>query len=197
MAGKGRFVIGIAGNAGSGKSELAQVFKDLGAGVISADRIGWEVLKQESVKERLVKKFGQSIIDARGEVSRRCLGRLVFCNPLLRRYLDRVVHPEMLARIKQRIRSCPRRVVILDAALLFDWKIEKWFDWTILVAAPQSVKQGRLVKNGLPRELARRLLHGQMKDRVARRKADIVVRNTGSLGELKVQGRKLWRGIVR
>ncbi len=196
MARKGKIVIGIGGNAGSGKSELARVFKDLGAGVINADRIGWEVLRQESVKEKLVKRFGRSIIDGRGDVIRSRLGRLVFSNPRQRRYLNRVVHPKLLFRIRKRIRSCPKRIVVLDAALLFDWKIEPWFDWTILVTAPQALKEQRLVKNGLSRGRAHRLLGGQMKPGAARRKADIVIRNTGSLGELRRQGKRLWRGIV-
>lgn len=94
------------------------------------------------------------------------------------------------------IKTTKKKVVALDAALLLEWPMNKYFDWTILVTASKKRKVGRLVRNGMSRDLAEKVLGCQMKDRTAMKMADIVIRNNGSLAELRQKSRKVYERIT-
>ena len=53
-----KMVIGVTGNIGSGKTTVANIFKELGAKVIEADKIGHLLLEKKQVKRKLVPSFG-------------------------------------------------------------------------------------------------------------------------------------------
>ncbi len=57
-------VIGVYGIIGSGKSRVAQIFKEkYDFKIISADEIGHKVINLPEVKEKIVKEFGRSVLD--------------------------------------------------------------------------------------------------------------------------------------
>ena len=103
------FVIGLGGNAGSGKSAMARELGRLGAEVIDADRIGWSLLKKTApAYPRLVKVFGKAILDRRSNVDRKALGSIVFADAGARAELNRIVHPALLAEIRRRVKAAFR-----------------------------------------------------------------------------------------
>ena len=99
--------VGIYGRIGSGKSEVAKVFAEHGAAVISADQIGREVVDQnQSVLEALVDAFGEGIVDSNGRLKRRDLGRIAFSSAENRAKLDSIVHPPLLDKLRAKINEC-------------------------------------------------------------------------------------------
>ncbi len=185
-------MIGITGNAGSGKSAVARVFeKHGGAHVISADRIGWQVLKRPWIKKELIKVFGRTILNDKRMIDRKILGRYVFTDPGYRYFLNGLIHPVLVGKIISKISQAKKKMVVLDAALLFDWPIKEYFDRTILVTASKKRKVANLVKRGIAKRLARMILASQQKDCVAKAKADIVINNNGTLAQLKMKSREI------
>ena len=72
-------LIGITGGIGSGKSVLCDVARDMGFYVISADKIGHDILRKgSSAYNEVVEIFGEGILSENGEIDRKKLGRLVF-----------------------------------------------------------------------------------------------------------------------
>ncbi|MEO0161713.1 MAG: dephospho-CoA kinase, partial [candidate division WOR-3 bacterium] len=128
---KKRVVIGVGGNIGAGKTTVARMFKAYGMKYISADRIGWQVL--EEIAGDLRKYFGEGIFLGK-KINRKCLRDLVFSNPRYLKILNRLSHPRLLARIDEKLEGIKRGMVVIDAALLFDWpKLLKKIDYPILV----------------------------------------------------------------
>ena len=71
-------VIGLIGGIASGKSAVAELFVELGAGLLDADRAGHLALELPDVQESLRARFGETIFGANGGVDRARLAQLVF-----------------------------------------------------------------------------------------------------------------------
>ncbi len=184
----------MAGGAASGKSEVARLWKRLGAAVVDADAVGHACLNRPDVRRRLVKAFGKEILSA-GRIDRSALGRAAFSSPAGVRALNRIMHPAMTKRLRREVETLRRRgrVVVLDAALLFEAGWDRLVDWTVVVTSARNARIARLRRRGLsPAEAAARIL-AQWPDRRKAARADAVIRNTGSLARLRADARGVWR----
>ncbi len=187
-------LIGITGKIGSGKSSLARLFERWGARVISADRIGWQVLDVEHVKKALVRQFGEEIQDAHGRVDRRILGEKAFKDSRSIESLNSTVHPVLLKVLREEMKAAEEdsQLVVVDAALIVEWGITEWFDCVIAVVCPEELKLERLLESGMSRESARRRLACQVDDGERKRKSDFVIDNSKGLDELEKRARALF-----
>jgi dephospho-CoA kinase len=190
-------VVGLTGGIGTGKSEALRAFRRRGASTLCLDEIAHQVLAKGGPAYGLVRRaFGRDVLGRGGEIDRRALGRAVFAQPRLRRNLERLTHPAILARMRRRIRTQRRGLLVVDAPLLFEAGLEKEFDLTVVVTASRLKRFERLRRrDGLsPRELRRRLAAQLPLARKARR-ADVVIGNDGTLGELRRKVREYHRAF--
>lgn len=78
------YIIGLTGGIASGKSSIGRRLEELGAGHIDCDSLAHTLYRKgESLQHKLVQHFGNSILDADGEIDRKVLGSLVFGNKVL------------------------------------------------------------------------------------------------------------------
>jgi dephospho-CoA kinase len=116
-------VLGLTGGIGSGKSAVARMLAELGAEIVDADRLAREVDAPGSERlAEIVSRFGSAVLDPRGELDRRALGRIVFNDEEARRDLNRIVHPRVAARTAEEIQARTSRgakVVVYDIPLLY------------------------------------------------------------------------------
>ena len=193
-------LIGITGQIGTGKSEVARLFEKHGAYVISADQIGREVVEQNRVVLReLVRAFGAEILTPSGKLRRRLLGELAFATPASKRRLDKIVHPRLLRKLGRQTSLALKKhaLVVVDAALLIDWNWDKKVQYTVLVHSRNEIKAARLLKKGYSRaEIITRIR--SQKDFIELRKhADFIIHNNKSLDSLEVQVEKLIEKLKR
>ncbi|MEO0079308.1 MAG: dephospho-CoA kinase [candidate division WOR-3 bacterium] len=189
-----RLLIGIGGNIGAGKSSVANELRRYGARVIDADRIAWQLLHKGTPEyRRLVQTFGPGILVKKtGQIDRRALGRVAFASRANLKRLNAILHPPLLERLRAEIARNKKGLVVVDAALLFTWGLEKEMDVSILVTAPDRLKLKRLTESGLSLEEAQSRLALQEPESKMWRRADFVFENKGSLAELKRKARALW-----
>src|SRR5258708_39823979 len=74
-------ILGLLGGVASGKSMVAEMFRQLGAGVLDADKAGHEVLRLPAVRAAIGGRWGKDVIGADGEVDRRALAKILFAPP--------------------------------------------------------------------------------------------------------------------
>jgi len=187
-------IIGITGQIGSGKTQVARIFARHGACVISADEIGKEVVDNNSrVLNRLVTAFGADILTPGGKLRRRVLGRIAFASDEGRRKLNAIVHPPLLRKLRGRMVQASREydMVVVDAALLIDWGLEREIDLTILVHAPDRIKKARLIEAGLSDQEIGSRLRVQLPFSVLKSRSDIVIYNNKSLSHLEAKVGKI------
>jgi len=192
-------LLGIYGQIGSGKSEVARLFQKLGAYIISADLIGKEVVeKDQRVLKKLAKTFGDNILTPTGKLRRRKLGEIALASEENKNKLNKIVHPYLLKELSRKSKEASRKynIVIIDAALLIDWGWDKKVDKTILVHAGDKVKISRLIKKGYSPKEALMRIKAQLKYSDLRNHADIVVFNNRSLESLKKRVEKIFNKLT-
>lgn len=178
-------LIGLTGVPGAGKSLAAEYLRRKGAVIISGDDTGREVLEiyPESLKS-LVKAFGKGILNPDGSLDRKSLGRIVFADSRELKKLNAIVHPYLLKLLKSKIdkykKSMSRRPLVVDAALIFEWGIESWFDHILVVTANRANRIKRLIGSGLSGREAENRIGSQMPQSKKAAKADFVIENNGT-----------------
>lgn len=85
-------LIGLTGGIASGKSTVSKWFEETGRKVVYSDKLGHEVLKEKTVLNILIKKFGESII-LNGKINREELGNIVFSDKNRLNTLNKILHP--------------------------------------------------------------------------------------------------------
>ncbi len=191
-------IVGIVGGIGSGKSLVASALVERGGVLIAADALGHEALCQPDIKERVVDRFGKSILDAQGQIQRRVLGRLVFADAKELRALEELVFPWIGQRIIEEIararQGASARMIVLDAAIMMEAGWDKNCDRVIFVDASEEVRRRRLLdKRGWSaREVLEREA-SQLPVAEKRRRADAIVENMGTPAMLAEQIDRLLR----
>lgn len=190
---KDKIVIGITGEIAAGKSVAANFLKGKGIQVIDADKIGHEIIQRDDVKDQLVKTFGKEILSNGKKVSRQTLGEIVFSDLTRLKQLNSIVHPILINEIINRINHAQAKFLVIDAALLCDWGLDKICDYTILIIADPSIREQRLVKKGLTPEKAKKRILAQ---RVQCDKIDFVVENNEGCSEFISKIERIWGEMV-
>ncbi len=188
-------LIGLTGGVATGKSTVAQMFKQCGAVVIDADALAREVVQPDKPAWRdVVRTFSKKVLNPDRTINRQALGSIVFRYPAKRRRLERIIHPRV-AREQQRLtreaaRKDPTAVVLYDVPLLFEAGIDKRVQKIIVVTADQQTQIARLKKrNSLSRAEALRRIRSQMPLAKKAQMADLVIDGTVSraVGRRRVQ----------
>jgi dephospho-CoA kinase len=186
-----RILVGLTGGPGVGKSEAAKVLAAYGACVISADKIGHSILDTNAkVRAKIKKMFGQSAFDSNGRPNREFIGRRVFADSELLAEFNSVVHPELLRLLKKelnKVAESGKKIIVVDAALIFEWCIADWFDIILVIDAAREIRIKRLMKNGLTRSQAVARIGCQMPQKDKKGLADYLITNNGGINNLKTK----------
>lgn len=187
-------LIGITGQIGAGKTAAAKIFQRHGAFLISADRIGRDVVeKNRKVLNRLVNTFGHDILTPSGKLRRKRLGKIAFSSNKNREKLNSIVHPPMLKELTRQVKAALKihHLVVIDAALLIDWGWHKKVDCTVLVHAGYNLKIKRSMAKGLTEEEAKMRLKSQLDYACLKKHADFTILNNKSLEALELKVKKI------
>jgi dephospho-CoA kinase len=176
--------VAITGGIGAGKSEALAAFGRHGAATVSSDQIVHRLLREDSgVREALLGRFGEGILDQANQIDRRAVADIVFPDPEALDWLEGLLHPvvvreylewrEQLGRLPN-----PPAVSVTEVPLLYEVGGQERFDAVVVVTAPAEVRAAR---SRVPSELREPRL---IPDEEKAAKADYVYVNDGSLEEL-------------
>jgi dephospho-CoA kinase len=189
-------LIGLTGGVGSGKSTVATMLRELGAVVVDADEASHAVYEPGTPGfEAVVSEFGDYYVSD-GRIDRQRLGELIFKDAASRRRLNAIVHPLvrdwMAARTTEAVEQ-GANVVIQDVPLLFENGLEPLFSSVVLVYVPEEMQVERLVQGrGFTPERAHAVIAAQVPIEEKRRRAHIVIDNSGTPEQTRVQVEQLW-----
>jgi len=190
-------IVGLTGGVGSGKSTVSGLLAGHGALIVDADAIAREVVKAGTPGFRaVVARFGPGVVAADGELDRAALAGIVFADSEARGDLNAIVHPLVGQRSAQLINAAsPEAIVVYDIPLLVENGAEAGFDVVVVVEAAREVRLQRLAGRGLPREQAVARMAAQASDEQRRVVADEIIRNDGTLAELRTAVEGLWQRL--
>jgi len=188
-----KMVIGVTGNIGSGKTTTVNIFKELGAKIIEADKVGHFLLKREDVKEKLISIFGKSILDKRNGINRQKLRKIVFNEKEKLEKLNSILHPLIAEEIKREINRTKEGIIIVEAAILLEAGWDFLVDKVIVVSAPDEVKLKRAQKSRQINILEiEKIMKSQLSEKKMREKADFIIENKEGIRELRDKVENLW-----
>jgi dephospho-CoA kinase len=193
-------IVALTGNVAAGKSTVAALFRQWGAAVLDADQVVRDLQRPGTpVYRRIVERFGPGIVDARGELDRPALRRLILADAAARADLNAIVHPAVRAQREGLVaaaRAGGARIIVADIPLLFEASDPAEYDAVVLVDAPASLRRQRLVTmRGLPPEDADRLIAAQLPSEGKRRRSDFVIDNDGDRTQLERRARDVWLAL--
>ena len=193
-------LIGLTGGAGSGKSTVAAMFRELGAAIVDADEAAHAVYAPGTPGfDAVAQEFGGEFVRD-GAIDRRKLGDRVFKDPAALARLNAIVHPLVRRWMAERTVEAADRgaeVVIQDVPLLFESGLQGLFSETVLVHVSPSTQVRRLVERGVPQARAQAMLAAQMPIDEKRALAGHVIDNEGSPESTREQVASVWRQISR
>ncbi len=192
--------LGLVGGVASGKSAAARLLAEHVPGTIriDGDRLGHQTLEIPAVKTALVGRWGESILNAAGEINRSAVAKIVFDtrHPDELHFLESKTHPHIRKEIREQMNAASAAevpLVIIDAALLLETGWGDFCDMIIFVDTPAEVRQARaLATRYWDAEEFKRREAAQWSVEKKRAAANIILNNSGSETELAQACIKLW-----
>jgi dephospho-CoA kinase len=184
-----KFVVGLTGGIGSGKSAAAAEFERLGATVVDTDVIAHELTGQRGLAlAEISRLFGKGFISADGAMDREKMRELAFSDPAARKKLEALLHPMIRDESARRIAAAAGPYVVHVIPLLVEGgEYRGRVDRVVVVDSPEDVQVARVRQRGLDEQQIRKIL-GIQAPRAARlQAADDVIDNGGTLDALRKQ----------
>jgi len=194
-------LVGLTGGIGSGKSLVAQMFKQLGVYLIDADELAHKAVEPgHPVLNRIVESFGPEILNPDGTLDRIKMGQAVFDHPEKRELLNSIVHPyvfmEEERQQKQIAQKDPKAIVMFDAALLIETGSYQLMDKVILVTIDRPKQISRIMRrDGLSRDEAVKRIEAQMPQSQKKGKADYIIDGGQPPKTVEEQVRRIYEEI--
>jgi len=193
-------IVGLTGNAASGKSSVAQLMAARGATIVDADVLARIAVEPgSSGLKAIVEHWGPGILTPDGSLDRETMRHRVFANPKELEALNAIVHPAV-ARLRDQAIAVARaqgaRIVICDIPLLFEKDLARDYDVIVLVDAPKAVRLERLTtRRGLAQDDAIHLIAAQMPAELKRAHADFIIDNDSDQRALSRRVDAVWAAL--
>jgi len=191
--------VGLTGGPGVGKSEVANILVEHGAKVISADAIGHDLLDNNlKLRRKLINLLGEDIIDVQNKLDRRKIGHIVFNKDEKLAAFNSIIHPLLLKDLKREMMAKNRRrLIVVDAALIFEWRIANWFDLILVINARRDIRLKRMCRSALSLSQARQRIASQMPQRDKIALADYLIENNSTRSALRKKVEQFMDKIAR
>jgi len=193
-----RILVGLTGNIATGKSTATNIFKELGAVVIDADKVVHELYKKNCLlRLSLVWNFGLWVIDYSSlSIDRKKLAKIVFSDKTKLEKLNSIVWPYVKREIEKRVKK-EKGVVIIEAAMLYESGWDRHMDYTIFVKADRKKQLERLLQRNFSKDEAEKRINAQAPQEKKAAKADYVIDNSRSIEYLKHQVYNVWEDLKK
>ena len=182
-------VIGLTGGIGTGKSTVSKKLREKGYPVIDLDIISREVITYSEVIDELVENFGSEILEEQNAVSgKKCISRnklrqIVFKDEKKVAVLNSIMHPPIIEEMRRQIKELGQsyETVFVEVQLLFEAKLEKELDMTVLVYADRKTQIERVLKrDGRSEGEVQEIINAQMSMDEKRKLSNYIIENNGN-----------------
>lgn len=194
--------VGLTGGIASGKTTVCRQLEAKGCTIVDADVVAHQLLlRGERGYEPVIRAFGRGILGDADEIDRGKLGAAVFGDPRQLEELNRLLHPEVIRAIGERLKALKRAAVIrviVDASLMIESGFHRDFRRLILVTCTLEQQVERLMaRNGLTQEQARQRIALQMPLEEKRAFATDIIDNSGTQERTGMQVNALFEDLER
>jgi dephospho-CoA kinase len=136
--------VAITGNIGCGKSWVCELFKQrLGIPVYNSDDAAKQMYFLPEVREKLVERFGDGFYISDRELNRKRIADLIFKDETAQRDLEGILYPALFVDFEQWMTKQHTPYVLFESALVFEKRLEKYFNAVVMVSASVETRLRR------------------------------------------------------
>ncbi|MCW8091614.1 dephospho-CoA kinase [Alteromonas sp. ASW11-130] len=181
-----KFVVGLTGGIGSGKSSVSKEFENLAIDVIDADVIAREVvLPGTPALSQISSYFGNDVLNEDGSLNRAILRQRVFNNDVEKEWLNALLHPAIRQRMAIAIKDTTSPYCILAVPLLIENNLTSLVNRVLVVDCPETLQIQRASRrDGSNASLIKSIINSQVPRETRLSVADDIIVNDGSLAEI-------------
>ena len=180
--------VAITGNIGSGKTTFSRFLSEKGYPVIFADEVSKELLANDPVvRKKIIHEFGEESYQGK-RINTSFLAGKIFSNPKKLKKINSILHPEVRKKIELLSLAYfkTKDIVFVEAALIYESKIENMYDFVVLIAADIELRMKRsLAESKVSEKDFYNRNRSQIDDSAKVKKADFIFINNGSKNNLK------------
>ena len=179
-------IIGIAGGIGSGKSTITAYLRECDFTVVDADEISRKLTeKGTNALGRIRHAFGNGVVNEYGELDRKAMAKIVFSDKKKLGLLNDILHEEISLEVDRLLAIPAEGPVFLSAPLFFEAGYEQKCHKVLVIAASKETRARRAgERDGVSPDDIRMRMMAQMPDETLIARADEVIINEGTKGEL-------------
>ncbi len=189
-----KYIIGLTGLIGSGKSLATDIFRDIGVDVIDTDVIARQItVANGSAIKDIRDTFGDKYITGSGELNRSLMRELVFSDSLSRHKLEHILYPQIFAQVQDEVNKSSQSYLIVVVPLLFkSVKYINLIQRSIFIDCKEDVLIKRVTnRSGINEQDVRKILNAQMPQSLQLVLCDDIIDNNSDIISLKEQVIKL------
>ncbi len=192
--------VGLTGGIGSGKSTVAELFRQEGVAVLDADAISHQLTQPGGAAVALIAKaFGDDCIAPGGGMNRAKMRELIFSDTTARQRLEAILHPLIRAQLVAQAQAASSPYLVMVVPLLFEARDYLQLVQRVLVVdCAETTQVARAMQRSALTEQMVRSIMAQQTSRAERlRRADDVIDNDGTLEALRRQVERLHQDYLR
>ncbi|MBR1534934.1 MAG: threonylcarbamoyl-AMP synthase [Ruminococcus sp.] len=187
-----KHIIGLSGQTGAGKSEVAAILRELGAGVVSADIAARQAVEEADVKAALSAAFGD-VLNPDRSLNRARVARIAFSSKKNLRLLNSITHPRIVEIMLEMAAGCEQDIVIFDAPQLFEARADVFCEKIISVLSTREKRLERLIRRDhLRREEVELRMSAQYDEEFFIAHSDRIIDNNGTVEELRARVKEVY-----
>jgi len=189
------YIIGLTGGIGSGKSEAARLFAELGVPIVDVDIISHELTaKGQSTLKEIAQTFGHEILNNDGSLNRAALRHKVFADSEARKKLEAILHPAIFNKAIEALEknaSAPYQILVIP--LLFESdRYLKIINRSLVIDSTPEIQIARASKrDGISEADIQRIINIQLPRFKRNAMADDIMLNNGSIEDLSIKVKQL------
>lgn len=181
-----KFVVGLTGGIGSGKTTVANVFAELGITLVDADIVAREVVAKGSAGlNAIVAHFGTQILTPEGELDRGKLRQRIFSHDEERLWLNQLLHPMIRQTMLTQVNQATSPYVIMVVPLLFENGLDSLVNRVLVVDIAPELQISRTVKRDkVDAAQVHNIINSQWSRAAKLASADDIIDNQGEISHL-------------
>lgn len=178
-------IVALTGGIATGKTTIAQFFRDHQIPVIDADKLVKGIYQKKESFDFVSQHFLEAVVD--NTIHFKTLRELAFKTPENQAKLEAFIYAQMPAAFTEAYKAFgPHEFIVYDVPLLFEKGLHSKTDVSVCAYSPRSLQLERLVKrDSITTELAEVILSRQMDIEEKKNKSDLVIENLSDLKDLK------------
>lgn len=182
-----KFVVGLTGGIGSGKTTVANLFAAEGITLVDADIVAREVVAKDSKGlKAIVEHFGTEMLTPEGELDRAKLRDRIFNQSAEREWLNQLLHPMIRQEMLEQVKNATSPYVIMVVPLLFENGLDRLVNRTLVVDISPELQISRtVIRDQVDATQVNNIINSQCSRSEKLARADDIIDNQGEISALK------------